>query len=52
MVVQAFNVAGKLVLEKLLPAGQLPDLAGLAPNIFVLKVAVGQQVFSGKFIKQ
>jgi len=52
LAVQVFDIAGKLVLEKHLAAGQRLDLAGLAPGVFLLKAAAGERMFSGKFIKQ
>lgn len=50
--VQVFDIAGQLVLEKLLPAGQRLDLAGLAPGVFFLKAAAGERVYAGRFVKQ
>lgn len=50
--VQVHDIAGQLVLEKLLPAGERLDLTRLAPGVFLLKATAGERVYAGKFVKQ
>jgi photosystem II stability/assembly factor-like uncharacterized protein len=50
--VEVFDAQGRLVLRRVLPAGQLCDVQTLEAGFYVLKVAAGERVFAGKFVKQ
>ncbi|MBL7795691.1 MAG: T9SS type A sorting domain-containing protein [Saprospiraceae bacterium] len=47
-----FDFQGHQVLHQSLPAGQRLDVQHLAVGFYALKVAAGERVFVGKFVKQ
>lgn len=49
---EVFDAVGQLVLQKRLATGQMLDLQGLAPGVFVLKAVAGEQAYAGRFVKQ
>ncbi len=47
--VQVFDAHGRLVL---LNTGQQIDVQALAPDVYLLRAVVGEQVYVGRFVKQ